>query len=634
MKLKKAYIKNAIPSATMQIPRGSSSVSRNIAVVIIIVVILVAGAAGYFALTSTPSKTTTTTSTTNNTSTPTTSTSTSTTTSKGVLNVAVQSEELTTGQDFDPRYTTKGSALVSGVFSQVCEDLIIQDFNGNYLPWLATNWTVSPNQMTYTFHLRQNVQFQDGTPFNATAVAYTYNAAINTSVVGNQLGKNLNMIKNISVIDTYTVAFNLKAPSITFLFYMAISPGVVSPSAAMKMGNGIKTHPVCTGPFTFVSWTQGQSVVLTANNNYWGGAPPFSGIVFHVVPDPTVQAIELEKGQLNFIEVPGSLAQSLKAAGGVNLLQGAPATAYILAMNVNLSGGSYNAPLRNQLVREAINYAINRTAIIQAVEDGYGVPAITSVPPSLPQWNASLKVFPDGGNITKAKELMTQAGYANGLQLSLLESPYLNEDQMGAVIQSDLKQIGITLTITDEDFGLVGHQLLTHSPAWQLSIHDIFLASLSRTNDYYNSANAIPFAFNLQAVNDSTLDQLLSNMLNPSMQQATVLQQNTNLVQERILSQAYGAWLYYPERLFATTSNLVGFKPHPDEYYQMMIWQPLIGLNTQLTQASGSGAVGASLPVAVLLAEIMMSSLLLVAAAVGELPRLGAMLRHNPYIVY
>jgi len=367
--------------------------------------------------------------------------------------------------------------------------------------------------------------------------------------------------------------------------------------------------------------------VLRAFDGYWGGRPNLDGIVFHIVPDQTVQALELEKNQLQLIEAPGTQASSLKTAGGVNLYAGPPATGYVLAMNVNASGGDVNAPLRNVLVRQAIFDAINRTAIIQAVESGYGVPAITMVTPASQFWNASLKTVADGGNIALAKQLLAQAGYSNGLQLNMLVSPYLNFDKMGTVIQQNLKQIGITVSLTDEDFGIIGHQLLTHSPQWQLSVHDLFLPTLVRINDYYNSRNAVPFAFNLQTVNDNTLDGLLSQMINGS-QDSHVLQGVVNQVQQRILSQAYGAWLYYPIRNFATTSNVVGYKPHQNQYYQLLVYQPLIGLNTTIVQ-SRSAAASSPQPIIGILEPEFLASFVTVAVFAVTISRFGGMLEKS-----
>ena len=241
-----------------------------------------------------------------------------------------------------------------------------------------------------------------------------FTATLNQSAPGNFEGSSFTSLESVKAINNSAVQINLNTLDAFFLYNLAQYGGFVSPSAVLKLGSaGVDTHPVGTGPFSFVSWTQGSQTVLTRFNGYWDGPAKLAGVMVEVVPDLSVQELELSKGQLNLVEASAQQAADLKnPQWNVNEYIGFPNDVNLIGFNLNKSSGI--APLQNVLVRQAINYAINRTALIQGVQNGFGSPAITLVAPSFPQWNASLAMYPPGGNVTKAKALLAQAGYPNG----------------------------------------------------------------------------------------------------------------------------------------------------------------------------------------------------------------------------
>jgi len=167
-------------------------------------------------------------------------------------------------------------------------------------PCLAESWKVSSDNMVWTFYLRKDVKFHDGTPFNAEAVRFSLERQMLS-----QDGSSLNyasftfgMVEQIKVIDPYTVSFILKYPYAPFLnnLAMAASAPIVSPTAATALGDAFSENPVGTGPYRFVRWDKGKRIILKANSDYWGGPPECSTLVFKVVKNSRLRSLLIRFG--------------------------------------------------------------------------------------------------------------------------------------------------------------------------------------------------------------------------------------------------------------------------------------------------------------------------------------------------
>jgi len=480
--------------------------------------------------------------------------------------------------------TVQEGPITGTVQQEVYEGLTAIDFKGNVVPDLALKWT-KVSSTDYIFDLRQGVRFQDGTQFNASAVVFSYERILknNASVRFGQVSD----IQSVTAIGNYQIEFKLKAPSSDFLESLAIGEGIVSPIAVSRYGSQYGSqYAVGTGPYAFKEWVQNDHVTLVANPNYWGPKPYIQEIIIKVVPDASVRALQLQSGQVQIAELSAQEAQRLSSAQGVGVLQGAANEFITISFDVD---PQYTVgPLLNPLVRQAIDYAINRTAIVQFVTLGYAVAGIGPVPPAIQCcWNPGLSIYPANGDPAKAKQLLAQAGYSKGFSVKILTAPFTpNHLQVTQAVASDLQKVGINATIDQESFATAAGFLLSGNGTWSLSFHDwggIGIPSpYGFMGEFYNQKNIGYFQWNLQHIRDPALTSLL-NQLKVADEPAQI-KSLSDQIQSMILNQGYGAILYYPNILQGVVPAVNGYNIHPNPWYGYVIFNPVIGAGVWLNQ--------------------------------------------------
>lgn len=371
-------------------------------------------------------------------------------------------------ESLDYGSTTDGES--SRVTKQIYESLLEFDKESFDLkPGLAHDWKVSEDGLTYTFYLREGVKFHDGTDFNAEAVkinferwadpehefafkeeGYVY--SMYGTMFGGFKGDEGHVIDEIVVEDDYTVVFHLNRPLGFFLQNMGMSYfAITSPAALEKYGPTINENPVGTGPFKFVSWTKDDSIVLEKNENYWKeGLPKLDKVIFTVIPENAARLIALRSGDIDIMDgLNPDDAKGVEEDPDLVLHTRA-------ANNFGYIGfQTEKAPMDNKLVRQAINYAIDRQAIADALYAGYAIPATNPLPPGYLGYND--EVEPYEFNLDKAKELLAEAGYEDGFEIELwtmpVARPYMPDPETVAeIVQNNLAQIGITAKIHREEW--------------------------------------------------------------------------------------------------------------------------------------------------------------------------------------
>ena len=234
---------------------------------------------------------------------------------------------------------------------------------------LATDYQVSDDLLEYTFTLRDGVKFHDGTDFNAEAVKVNFDRVTNPD---NKL-KRYSLYSNIAkteVVDEYTAKVTLKTPFSPFINQLAHPSAVmISPAALAKYGKDIAFHPVGTGPFTFVEWIQTDYLKGVKNPNYWRpGLPKVDAIKWVPVVDNNARSAMMRTGEAHFtFPVPFEQAAVLEKEPNINMVAAPSIIARYLNMNM------LQKPFDNPKVRQAINYAVDRDALIAGVLDGYAV---------------------------------------------------------------------------------------------------------------------------------------------------------------------------------------------------------------------------------------------------------------------
>ena len=362
----------------------------------------------------------------------------------------------------DPAKETDGESLI------VCDnifDTLVQFKEGStdVEPGLAQRWEVTPDGLTYTFFLRENVKFQDGTPFDSDAVIFSFmrqhdpkHEAYGYSQLWSYW-QDMGMDKLINAIDkvnSSTVRIQLKTPSAPFLANLAMSfASIVSPTAVRKYKQEFARNPVGTGPFKFVSWTKNEKIVLNAYADFWGGKPKLARVIFRSYPDSATRLNAFLAGEIHMMNLP--------TPDQVAVIRQKKPTAVIIeepAMNVAyLAFNTTKGPFAKAKVRQALNMAVNKAAIIKGVYSGMGVPAVNPIPPSL--WSYNTKIKPYGFDVQRAKQLLAEAGYPKGFESELfylpVSRPYMPDaKRVAEAIQADFKAVGVNVQLTTHEWAV------------------------------------------------------------------------------------------------------------------------------------------------------------------------------------
>ena len=354
-----------------------------------------------------------------------------------------------------PQVTDLNSNRVS---RRIAETLVaFGDESTKIIPWLAESWTISKDGLWYTFKLRKGVKFHDGTPLDAEAVKFSIERQFNPEHPANKLGKYpfagyfFGNVKAVEVMDDTTVRFVLKEPRASFLAVLAAgAASIVSPTAARKWGADYALNPVGTGPFRYVSWQRGQQVVLEKNPDYWRGPVKVDRVIYRSIVEDQARLTELLTGAIDVIVgVPPDYVAQLEGSPKVNILKQVGAHVWYLGIN------NQKKPFDDKRVRQALNYAVNKDAIVKDVLKGTGSPSSGPVLPGT--WGAEpgLKAYPYDPQ--RAKKLLAEAGYPNGFSTTLwvpesgsgMQSPVA----MATVMQSNLKAVGVNVSLQTMEWG-------------------------------------------------------------------------------------------------------------------------------------------------------------------------------------
>lgn len=318
-------------------------------------------------------------------------------------------------------------------------------------PALATHWEISPDGLTYRFHLRENVTFQDGTPFNAEAAKFTFDRMLDDKNPWHNTGPFplsffFSSIKSIETPDANTLVFTLKEPFAPFLSNLATPTGlIVSPTAVKKYGKEFGRHPVGTGAFRFAEWQANQRVVVNANQQYWDGKPAVQHVVFRPITDGNTRVAEMLSGGIDaMVEVPPDTVKLFeKKHDRFRMYQTTGPHVWYVMLNTQVP------PFNDVRVRQAVNYAVNKQSLADNILQGSAEVADGPIPRAF-GWAANKEVSPYPYDPAKARELLKAAG-AEGATLTFYVteggSGMLDPIPMATAIQADLKAVGLNVAI-------------------------------------------------------------------------------------------------------------------------------------------------------------------------------------------
>jgi len=332
-----------------------------------------------------------------------------------------------------------------GIWEHMIEPLVEIDYaRKDYYGVLAESWKFQGN--TWVFRLRKGIRFHNGAPFTAADVVHSVNRIRNDK---RSLQKsNFDDLTEVQAPDDYTVTFTTAAPNAVFLDRLQ-NRFVISKSAAEKYGDEADQHAVGTGPYKLVSWQRDGNLVMTRNDDYWGSKAAIKEVVLKKVGEDAARIAGLLAGQGDVINnVPVEEIPRLDKHPRVRTEKVEGLRMYFLAMNVN------HKPFDNKLVRQAFNYAVDAAAVIKHIYEGNGYVMNGPLGANVIGYDPKIKRYPYDPK--KAKQLLTQAGFAGGLEVKLHFSPdrYPKAREVCQVIADQLAKAGVKTELVSQEFAI------------------------------------------------------------------------------------------------------------------------------------------------------------------------------------
>ena len=306
-------------------------------------------------------------------------------------------------------------------------------------PQLAESWEQSPDGLSYTFKLRQGVTFQHGTPLTAKDVAYTFQR-IRDPKMGSHWANNLKTLDKIETTDDYTVKFHLLSPDVTIPYLFAMPGFAIVPHD--RTAEQLAKEPGGSGPFKLAQYLPGERLIFKRNENYWNKELPYlDELQFHFISEPAAQFAALTSDAADVIgQISISNVAQIEQAGGLKVVEGEQGRYHLFAMRAT------EKPFDDVRVRQAFKHAIDRAALQKAILLGRG--AIGNDQPIGPSNTFSANVPPLPYDVAKAKQLLTEAGYPNGLEVTLSVAEIMpGIVDAATALQEMFKAAGIIVTL-------------------------------------------------------------------------------------------------------------------------------------------------------------------------------------------
>jgi ABC-type transport system substrate-binding protein len=362
-----------------------------------------------------------------------------------------QTERLTIAIGVDPdtmdpmRQTT---TTVSNIVNMIVESLGRVDQSGKVVPNLATAWQESSDAMSWTFTLRTGVTFSDGAPFDAAAVKANLDREMDPHNVCPQCSVLANAVNSVDVVDAGHAKFEMKVPMAADVLLGLVSLtnfGMMSPRVIQKGTPGYpqQEQPVGTGPYVLKERVKGDHVTLVRNDDYWNKRPTYEQQVFLIVPDSATREALVRSGQAQVTVLPPvSDLPSLQKDPTVKVLIASGDRAVFFAIDTQ---DTQQPLLQNVQVRQALNLAINRDAIVKSTLFGAGVPATAPMAPSVFGY-CQVPNNPYTYNPDLARSMLQKAN-ATGMRVSLISPTgrYLQDWQAAQNVANDLRSVGVNV---------------------------------------------------------------------------------------------------------------------------------------------------------------------------------------------
>jgi peptide/nickel transport system substrate-binding protein len=368
----------------------------------------------------------------------------------GAAGPAMAEKVLTVGAStfVDSLLTGISSYNSLSLLEQTYDPLIARDNTGHLIPALATSWE-QINDTTVRFHLRQGVKFHDGVEFTAEDVAFTINRIADPKNAYGMLAR-IAAVSGADVVDKYTVDIHTRTVSPTLL--VGLSDIIMEPKHYFdQVGlKGMQAHPIGTGPFIYGRWVPGDHYELTANKDYWGGAPKVDRVIIREIPDASTRVASLLSGETQIIEeVPIDLIPEVQESGMAKVDEVPTTVGLVLTYDTRA------APFNNPQVREAFDYAVDKPTILKEILKGHGEllqgQLLTS---NTFGFDPDVKARPF--DPAKAKQMLQAAGYDfnTPVPITTMSGKYVSDVDIANAVAGMLNNVGVKATVNVVEGGV------------------------------------------------------------------------------------------------------------------------------------------------------------------------------------
>jgi peptide/nickel transport system substrate-binding protein len=436
-------------------------------------------------------------------------------------------------------------------------NLLIPNSGGEDIANLAEKWQLSSDGLTIEFWLRKGVKFHDGSTMTAADVKYSLERVKRTDLQPSQTY--WSSIDSVEIVDDYTVKVHLNKIDISLLSTPANGRIVVVPKNYVeRVGDkGFADNPIGTGPYKFVEWKKGEYFVLQAFEDYWGGAPKIKTARYVIAPEDLTRVAMLRTGEADIAPIPPSLAANIQITKGLEV--NSYASQYGIAINFN----TREPPFDNTLVRQAVEYAIDRDAIVENLLYGYGTPATPLMPGQFAYESDKPYSKPWPYDPVKAKQLLDQAGYPNGLDVEfvgLASGRIASSPQVAQAVSSYLGKIGIRCNLVIQDYNTM---IKTYMNGWKNLLYAMYDLQGPAGYEPITELKNCYLKDSLFGKWDSPETDILVNQI-PQTIDATKRADLWHQVIAKLWDEAATCWLYAEKVPYGQTSAL-RYNPEPGD---------------------------------------------------------------------
>ncbi len=440
------------------------------------------------------------------------------------------------------------------VYTLIYDNVVNLNADAEVVPDLATDWT-RESDTQFVFELEEGVTFHNGEEFTAEDVQYTYEWIQNNE---NPRKNYVAAVEDVVVENDTTVRFDLSEPFAPFLYKVHAVMWPLSKTAIEEYGENYNQNPVGTGPFQLTTWESGNRAVLERFDDYWkDDQPNIDRIEFRILPEDSSKVAQLESGTIDLLDrMPPQFTERVENADSASVITTGGVSSGRIDFNTDVE------PLGDRSVRRAIAWAVDKEQITQTVLQGYGTPAKSVLPNSMPQYNDAVSDFNHpSGNPDKARSLLEEAGYSD-LSFTIKTSTSSRHKRTATLLQSMLDNVGISVEI----------QSLEGNTFFSQEVNGEFEIAVSNWT-WFGDPDTLLYLYHTDGLNvwnisNSELDSLLEDQrraVDPETRLETI-----DEIQRIVYEQAYSVYTYYPDRIQAISDRIEGFDQYANGSFRSL----------------------------------------------------------------